>query len=147
MRRIFYVSHMVPTVHEDTRTRLLKTCPFSGYLFNQDVLDEVLLEHKSDVQLQSNVNLANTIAKAIPAIIRSGVQKKAPKQSQPSPGMAAMGSPLTGPHSSASAAWAPHFAKQKFVKRGRGRGGRGRGGTQTKDASKSSGIPGKGFPK
>ena len=122
--------------------RILLTCPFSGWLFDQQVLDEVLVEHKLVVQVQSNVNLANIIAKAVPAILRLNVQKKTPKSVQSSQGMFAMGFPLTGPPSSAFAASAPHFGKQKFGKRGRGRGG-----AQAKDVSKPSGFPGKGFLK
>ena len=122
--------------------------PFSGHLFDPSVLSEIIKEHQGEVQVQANVIMASAIAQVIPSLAKNrGIKRKAP-QSNPKPppqGMAAAGSPLTGPPSSSSGSSAPRFAGRRARKSGRGRGDRGRGGAQSKVNQKASVNPNQGF--
>ena len=146
LRRSLYLAHMPPTVMPDQKNRLLASDPFSGRLFDPDVLAAIISEHQGDVVSFAHVKLANTLDKIFPSVaVAKKRKRKTPPQVGPPQGAALQGSPLTGPPSSSSTAVAPSFAGQKYVKGGRGRGGRGRGGYQQKGNPKMSGNPGRGF--
>ena len=146
-RKDFYMSHMSPAVLPDQKVRLALSDPFCGYLFEPDLLSEIIKEHQGEVQVQANVNMAKTIAEAIPVLTQTrGVKRKFAQVNQKIPqGVVGVGSPLTGPPSTGSGASAPRFAGRRMRKRGRGRGDRGRGGVQPKGNPNASGNPAKGF--
>ena len=121
----------------DQKARLLASDPFSGQLFDPQLLT-IISEHQGDVVSSAHVKLANSLDKVLP-VISYKRKRKAPQQSDLSKGMAQMGSPLVDPAAPASTASAPALAGRKFVRGRRGRGGRGRGGNPPRGNPKMSG--------
>ena len=128
----------------DQKSRLLASDPFSGDLFDSQLLSNVIAERQGDVVSSAHVKLAQSLDMVLPNLVPKH-KRKAPHQSLSSQGMAQMGSPLADTAAPASAASAPTLAGRKFVRGGRGRGGRGRGGNPPKVNPKMSGNPTRGF--
>ena len=77
LRRNLYVAHMPPTVMPDQKARLLASDPFSGDLFDNQLLANIIAEHQGDVVSSAHVKLAQSLDKVLPNLVPKR-KRKAP---------------------------------------------------------------------
>ena len=97
--------------------------PFLGWLFDEESLCQIIIEHKSDVQVNANASLASSLSKVLLILTK----KSGLVTSAVAPGY--RGSPLADHPAATSASRGASYAGRKFLRGGRQRrvGGRGRG--------------------
>ena len=142
IRRSLYISHMPPSVMLDQKLKLHASSPFTGLLFDEDILDSLISDHKSDSATSVNLKLASSLEMVIPAILGKG--KKRPAHSTSSD-VGFKGSPLAGHPAAASGSKAPTFVGHNTYKGGRGRGSGSGGGNQKKVNPKTPKNSSQGF--
>ena len=69
LRRSAYMAHFLPSVVPEQRELLHSGSPFSGWPFDEESLRQIILEHKSDVQVNINASLASSLATSLSKVL------------------------------------------------------------------------------
>ena len=107
-----------------------------GWLFDEESLCQIIIEHKSDVQVNANASLASSLASSLSKVLLILTKKSGLVTSAVAPGY--RGSPLADHPAATSASRGASYAGRKFLRGGRQRRVGGRGGGQTKVNPKDS---------
>ena len=126
LRKDLYLQHCPPTLNDDQRSKLLNSSPFSKDLFDSEVLQSVIDQHKGDSATAANVAISKHFtghAGSVPSF-----KKKDPAavtQGPSSSGAAMAGTPLGDSRSSApspapAAPYKSHGKQRWKGKKGKG---------------------------